>query len=119
MRLTSRGGPLFCWLIERLMGGVREAGTDVVVKILSADPDKMADILAGFPQLLIKRLAAAPKGQALNKGIEGDGHMIKRIKEEKICDEVHIMAIGRKRESPRNQGSGRFDFDRNGSNLNY
>ena len=47
------------------------------------------------PQNLIDELAAAPKGQALTKGIEIAGRMIKRIKEEKICDGVHIMAIGK------------------------
>ena len=47
------------------------------------------------PQDLIDEMAAAPKGQAINKGIEIAGRMIKRIHEEKMCDGVHIMAIGR------------------------
>ncbi|MFH2045999.1 MAG: methylenetetrahydrofolate reductase [Pseudomonadota bacterium] len=47
------------------------------------------------PQDLIDEMAAAPKGGALNKGIEIAGRMIRKIKEEKICDGVHIMAIGK------------------------
>jgi len=47
------------------------------------------------PQDLIDEMAAAPKGQAITKGIEIAGRMIKRIHEEKMCDGVHIMAIGK------------------------
>src|SRR4030043_1950360 len=46
------------------------------------------------PKNLIDELAAAPKGTALNKGIEIAGRMISTIKKEKLCDGVHIMAIG-------------------------
>ena len=48
-----------------------------------------------MPQELIDELAEAPKGRAIEKGIEIAGQMIKRIKKEKVCDGVHIMAIGR------------------------
>jgi 5,10-methylenetetrahydrofolate reductase len=47
------------------------------------------------PDALIDEMASAPKGGALNKGIEIAGRMIRQIKEEKICDGVHIMAIGK------------------------
>ncbi|HIE13466.1 MAG TPA: 5,10-methylenetetrahydrofolate reductase [Desulfotomaculum sp.] len=47
------------------------------------------------PQNLIDELASAGKGQALQKGIEIAGRMIAAIKKEKLCDGVHIMAIGR------------------------
>ncbi|MGQ9511772.1 methylenetetrahydrofolate reductase [Thermodesulfitimonas sp.] len=47
------------------------------------------------PQYLIDELAAAGKGGALRKGIEIAGRMIATIKKEKLCDGVHIMAIGR------------------------
>lgn len=47
------------------------------------------------PQNLIEELAKAPKGQALQKGIEIAGRMIREIKEKKLCAGVHIMAIGR------------------------
>jgi len=47
------------------------------------------------PQALIDELAAAPKGKALATGIEIAGRAIRQIKEEKLCDGVHIMAIGK------------------------
>jgi len=47
------------------------------------------------PQSLIDEMEAAPKGRKLENGVEIAGRMIKRIKEEKMCDGVHIMAIGK------------------------
>ncbi len=47
------------------------------------------------PQNLIDEMAGAEKGKALQTGIEIAGRMIRTIKEESICDGVHIMAIGR------------------------
>jgi len=47
------------------------------------------------PQNLVDELAAAPKGEALNKGIEIAGRMIATLKKDSICDGVHVMAIGR------------------------
>ena len=52
------------------------------------------------PQMLIDELASAPKGQALKKGIEIAGRMIRQIKAEGLCDGVHIMAIGREEVVP-------------------
>jgi methylenetetrahydrofolate reductase (NADPH) len=47
------------------------------------------------PQDLIEEMAAAPKGGAVQKGIEIAGRMIRRLQEERMCDGVHIMAIGK------------------------
>lgn len=47
------------------------------------------------PQDLIDELASAEKGKALETGIQIAGRLIRTIKEESICDGVHIMAIGR------------------------
>jgi 5,10-methylenetetrahydrofolate reductase len=47
------------------------------------------------PQDLIEEMAAAPKGQAIKRGIEIAGRMIKQIHDEKMCHGVHIMAIGK------------------------
>ena len=47
------------------------------------------------PQNLIDELAAAPKGEAINKGIEIAGRMIAALNKDSICDGVHVMAIGR------------------------
>jgi len=52
------------------------------------------------PQPLIDELASAPKGTALKKGIEIAGRMIRQIKEENLCDGVHIMAIGKEEVVP-------------------
>ena len=52
------------------------------------------------PQNLIDELAAAPKGEALNTGIAIAGRMIKQLKENNICDGVHIMAIGKEERVP-------------------
>jgi len=52
------------------------------------------------PQYFIDELAEAPKGKGLSKGIEIAGRLIRQIKEEKICDGVHIMAIGREERVP-------------------
>jgi methylenetetrahydrofolate reductase (NADPH) len=52
------------------------------------------------PQELIDEMASALKGRALDKGIEIAGRMIKRIRDEKMCDGVHVMAIGREEVVP-------------------
>lgn len=52
------------------------------------------------PPSLIDEMAGAEKGKALQKGIEIAGRLIKQIKEEAICDGVHIMAIGREEVVP-------------------
>ena len=52
------------------------------------------------PQYLIDELANAPKGTALNKGIEIAGRMVATLKKEAICDGVHIMAIGKEEVVP-------------------
>jgi len=52
------------------------------------------------PQNLIDELASAPKGEAINKGIEIAGRMIAALKNDSICDGVHIMAIGREEVVP-------------------
>ncbi|MBW1711744.1 MAG: methylenetetrahydrofolate reductase, partial [Deltaproteobacteria bacterium] len=52
------------------------------------------------PQTLIDEMAAAPKGKALETGIDIAGRMIRQIKEEKICHGVHVMAIGKEETVP-------------------
>jgi len=47
------------------------------------------------PQGLIDEMASAPKGRAIDKGVEIAGRMIRRIHDQKMCHGVHIMAIGR------------------------
>ena len=50
---------------------------------------------AAVAQELIDEMTSAPKGGALKKGVEIAGRMITRIRDEKMCDGVHIMAIGK------------------------
>ena len=52
------------------------------------------------PQSLIDEMAAAPKGKALEAGINIAGKMIRQIHKEKICEGVHIMAIGKEEVVP-------------------
>ena len=52
------------------------------------------------PQNLIDELASAPKGEALNKGIEIAARMIATLEKESICHGVHVMAIGREEVVP-------------------
>ena len=47
------------------------------------------------PDDLIEEMAGAPKGKGVEKGVEIAGRMVKQLREEKICEGVHIMAIGR------------------------
>jgi 5,10-methylenetetrahydrofolate reductase len=53
------------------------------------------------PKALIDELAGAPKGKALDTGINIAARMIRTIKEEKLADGVHIMAIGKEETVPR------------------
>ena len=53
------------------------------------------------PDNLIEEMVSAGKGKGLEKGIEIAGRMIKQLKEEKLCDGVHIMAIGKEDVVPR------------------
>jgi 5,10-methylenetetrahydrofolate reductase len=47
------------------------------------------------PESLVGEMASAPKGGALQKGIEIAGRMVRQIKEEGLAHGVHIMAIGK------------------------
>lgn len=52
------------------------------------------------PDNLIQELAQAEKGKAIEVGIRIAGRMIKQLREEKVCDGVHIMAIGKEDRVP-------------------
>jgi len=52
------------------------------------------------PQALIDEMATAEKGKGVQKGIEIASRLIKQLKEEAICDGVHVMAIGREEVVP-------------------
>jgi 5,10-methylenetetrahydrofolate reductase len=74
-----------------------------IVLLTSARMAKyMTDNVPGIfvPQSLIDELAAAPKGEALKKGIEIAGRMIAALKKDSVCDGVHVMAIGKEEVVP-------------------
>ena len=74
-----------------------------IILLVSARMAKyMTDNVPGVsvPQNLIDELAAAPKGEAINKGIEIAGRMISTIKKESMCHGVHVMAIGKEEVVP-------------------
>jgi methylenetetrahydrofolate reductase (NADPH) len=52
------------------------------------------------PGKLVEEMGSAPKGGALEKGIEIAGRMIRQIKEQGMCHGVHIMAIGKETAVP-------------------
>lgn len=47
------------------------------------------------PENLVDEMSSTEKGKGLAKGVEIAGRMIRQLREQKICDGVHIMAIGR------------------------
>jgi methylenetetrahydrofolate reductase (NADPH) len=53
-----------------------------------------------IPILLTGHARYDHQGKALAKGVDIAGRMIRRIHEEKMCDGVHIMAIGKEETVP-------------------
>ncbi len=91
---------------SRFMDFARKFKVKILAGILLLISARMAkylnDNVPGItvPQALIDKLAQAPKGRALSAGIEIAGEMIRRIKDEQLCDGVHIMAIGKEEVVP-------------------
>jgi methylenetetrahydrofolate reductase (NADPH) len=93
------------------MGFARQYPVKILAGIVLVSSAKMAQYMTNnvpgifVPQNLIDELAAAvagdaPKGAGLTKGIEIAGRMIKEIRENSLCDGVHIMAIGKEEVVP-------------------
>ncbi len=91
---------------KEFMDYARQFNTKILAGVILLTSAPMARFMnkniAGVfvPQDLIDEMASAPKGQALAKGIEITGRMIKRIHDENMCDGVHIMAIGKEEKVP-------------------
>lgn len=85
----------------RFMEHARQYPVKILAGIVLLSSARMAqfmnDNVPGIfvPQELIAEMAAAPKGGALQKGVEIAGRMIAALKKEALCDGVHIMAINR------------------------
>jgi methylenetetrahydrofolate reductase (NADPH) len=90
----------------RFMEYARQFPVKILAGIILLTSARMAQFMnknvpgVFVPQPLIDELAGAPKGQALNKGIEIAGRMVHKIMVEKMCDGVHIMAIGKEEVVP-------------------
>jgi 5,10-methylenetetrahydrofolate reductase len=91
---------------SRFMKLARQLPVKILAGIVLLSSARMARFMTEnvpgifVPQNLIDELASAPKGEALGKGIEIAGRMVRALKEGSICDGVHIMAIGREEVVP-------------------
>lgn len=91
---------------KEFMGYARQFPVKVLAGIILLTSAPMARFMnknvagVNVPQDLIDEMAAAGKGNALAKGIDIAGRMIRRIHEEKMCHGVHIMAIGKEEKVP-------------------
>jgi methylenetetrahydrofolate reductase (NADPH) len=90
----------------RFMEYARQFPVKVLAGIILLSSARMAKYMTEnvpgifVPPALIEEMAAAPKGEALARGIEIAGRMIAALKKDAICDGVHIMAIGREEVVP-------------------
>lgn len=97
---------------KRFMDYARQFPVKVLAGIILLTSAPMARFMnknvagVNVPQHLIDEMASAPKGRVLKKGVEIAGRMINQIKEEKMCDGVHIMAIGKEELVPEIMGAG-------------
>jgi len=91
---------------SRFMKLARQLPVKILAGIVLLSSARMARFMTEnvpgifVPQNLIDELASAPKGEALGKGIEIAGRMVRALKEGSMCDGVHIMAIGREEVVP-------------------
>ncbi|MEK6691900.1 MAG: methylenetetrahydrofolate reductase [Nitrospirota bacterium] len=85
---------------REFMKFARNFDVKILAGILLLKNAGMANYLKKFvpgitvPDILIEELKAAGKEGALDKGIEIAARQIKELKEDKVCDGLHIMAIG-------------------------
>src|SRR4030065_51214 len=90
----------------KFMQHARQFPVKILAGIVLLSSAKMAKYMTEnvpgifVPQYLIDELANAPKGTALNRGIEIAGRTVATLKKEAICDGVHIMAIGKEEVVP-------------------
>lgn len=91
---------------QRFMDYARPLGTKILAGIILLTSWRMAEFMnknvpgVRVPEPLIEEMKSAQKGEVVKKGIEIAARMIHNIKEQKICDGVHIMAIGREEVVP-------------------
>jgi 5,10-methylenetetrahydrofolate reductase len=87
--------------LRRFMQYARQFEVKILAGIIVLASARMAQYMndnvpgVNVPQAIIDELSNVEKGKGLQKGIEIAAQAIKTIKEEKLCDGVHIMAVGR------------------------
>jgi len=85
---------------KTFMASSRQYPVKIMAGIVVLKSAGMANFMNNFvpgikvPQNLIDELKAAGKEKALDTGLNIAARHIKQLKDEKICDGVHIMAIG-------------------------
>ncbi|MBA7563657.1 MAG: 5,10-methylenetetrahydrofolate reductase [Dehalococcoidia bacterium] len=90
----------------KFMEHARQFPVKILAGIILLSSARMAKFMTAnvpgifVPQNMIDELAAAPKEEMLNKGIEIAGRMIAALKKDSVCDGVHIMAIGKEEVVP-------------------
>ena len=91
---------------SKFMEHARQFSVKILAGIILLSSARMAKFMTAnvpgifVPQNMIDELAAAPKEEMLNKGIEIAGRMIAALKKDSVCDGVHIMAIGKEEVVP-------------------
>ena len=91
---------------KRFMDRVRKLPVKILAGIILLTSHRMAIYMnknvpgVFVPQNLIDEMEAAPKGAKVAKGVEIAGRMVRELKEEGVCDGVHIMAIGKEEAVP-------------------
>ncbi len=91
---------------KRFMDYARKFDVKILAGIILLTSHRMAIYMnknvpgVFVPQNLIDEMEAAPKGTKIAKGVEIAGRMIRTLDEEKVCDGVHIMAIGKEEVVP-------------------
>ena len=91
---------------KRFMDRVRKLPVKILAGIILLTSHRMAIYMnknvpgVFVPQHLIDEMEAAPKGAKVAKGVEIAGRMVRELKEEAVCDGVHIMAIGKEEAVP-------------------
>lgn len=90
----------------RFMETARRLNARILAGIVLLSSARMATYMTKnvpgifVPQPLIDEMASVPKEDMLAKGIEIAGRTIAALKKDKLCDGVHIMAIGKEEVVP-------------------
>jgi 5,10-methylenetetrahydrofolate reductase len=91
---------------QRFMDQARKHGVKImagIVLLVSAGMARyMNKNVPGIfvPDKLIEEMARAEKGKGIEAGIRIAGRMIKELRDRRVCDGVHIMAIGKEGRVP-------------------